>query len=235
MPETVLQSAHKRFGVMPRATTACSKVSIEEDIAEDYLYAGAWNVGDALLQQSARVSGDVPFSDTPAANQEGLKLKLIRVWPEKNDPLTQTDLVDSEDEQVQELILRIRTSLSISHRETLANKLLRLFNDAKEEDPGSAGIAIGSLRTFIAFFQLHPTLKRPTISLTPENNVYASWRDSRRRVLSVHFLASGDVRFVIFKPNDRYPERQFRLSGNATVDILMATVAPHGVLDWITE
>jgi hypothetical protein len=51
----------------------------------------------------------------------------------------------------------------------------------------------------------------------------------------VHFLANGDVHFVIFKPNYRHLERQIRISGIATTDTLMETAAPDGSLDWIAE
>ena len=143
---------------------------------------------------------------------------------------TQVDLLNYEENQIQELILRIKISSSISCKE-LANRLLVLFDDAKEEE---ASIAIGSLRDFYSFFRLYTNLKCPTISLTPEYNIYASWKADRDRVFSVHFLSNGDVRYVIFKPNDRHPERQIRVSGTATIDILQETVASYGVWDWIS-
>jgi len=133
------------------------------------------------------------------------------------------------------LIFRIRTSLSIHYREKLADRLTMLFDDAKEEDFASVGIAGGSLQKFYDFLLLYPSLKCPTISLTPENNIYASWRAGQNRVFSVHFLPDGDTRFVMFKPNDLHPERQVRISGTATADILMATVTPYDVGDWIYE
>ncbi len=34
---------------------------------------------------------------------------------------------------------------------------------------------------------------------------------------------------------DRHPERQIRISGTATTDILMETVPPDGLWDWIAE
>lgn len=181
-----------------------------------------------------------------AASQEGRK-SLIRYWPEKKnpftqvdlldseeDPFTQVDLFDSEEDQVKELISRIRTSKSIPYRQSLANRLLALFNDATEEDPASLGISAGSLHNFYKFLLLHSNLKCPTISLTPDYNIYASWRGEQKRIFSVHFLPNGDARFVIFIPNVRHPERQIRISGAATTDILMETVAPYQVCDWIS-
>ncbi|MCP5002895.1 MAG: hypothetical protein GY941_02945 [Planctomycetes bacterium] len=167
--------------------------------------------------------------------QEGYE-SLLKPWPEKKDPFTQADLLDNEEDQTQDLIFRIRTSTSILYREILANRLLTLFNDAKEEDPASFGIAVDSLRNFYNFLHLHTNLKYPSISLTPDDNIYASWRDEQNKVFSVLFLPNGeDARFVIFKPNNRHPKRQIRISGTATTDILIETVEPYKVLDWISE
>ena len=171
---------------------------------------------------------------TPAVDEEDRKAS-VSDWPENEDPFTQTDLLNKEENQVQDLIFQIRKSLSIPYHESLAKRLLTLFNDAKEEDSASLGIAVGSLRNFYNFLKLHTNLKCPTISLTPDYNIYASWRGKQNRVFSVHFLPNADARFVIFKPNDRHPERQIRLSGIATTDVLMETVVPDAISDWVSE
>jgi hypothetical protein len=157
-------------------------------------------------------------------------------WPEKKDPYTQADLLISEEEQVQELIYKIRKSFVISNRESMANRLLTLFNDAKEEDSTSPGITVSSLRNFYSFLllTLRTNLKYPAISLTPDNDIYVSWRNGQNQVFSVHFLPNEDVRFVIFKPNDRHPERTIRLSGTTTTDTIIETVDSYGVWDWIS-
>lgn len=190
-----------------------------------------WNRGNRLPQKPRKVSRNTYF--LTAASQEGLKT-LIRHWTEKEDPFTQEDLLDSEEDQVKELIFRIKTSKSIPYRQSLANRLFTLFYDAKEEDPTSLGISAGSLRNFYKFILLHTNLKCPTISLTPDYNIYASWRGEQKRIFSVHFLPNGDARFVIFIPNARHPERQIRISGAVTTDILMETVAPYHVCEWIS-
>jgi hypothetical protein len=143
------------------------------------------------------------------------------------------DLVVSEDKQVQELIYRFRTFSSIPYHKKLADRLLSLFNYEKEEDPDSLCIAAGSLRDFYDFLHLHDNLKYPSITLSPDNNILASWRSEQNRVFSVHFLSNKDVRFVIFKPIKKYPDRKFRFSGAATIDTLMDEI-PKDMLDWIT-
>jgi hypothetical protein len=156
-------------------------------------------------------------------------------WLETNDTYTQTDLLDNEDSEVQKLIIQIRKLLSIPYSENLANRLETLFCDAKDEDVDSIGIASSSLRSFYNFLRLNTNLKRPAISLTPENNIYISWRTEQSQVFSIHFLQNDDVRFVMFKPNDSDKERKIRISGTVTTNILMDTVSHYGVSDWISD
>ena len=191
------------------------------------------NIGTWHSPQKAQTERNFEVWITPVV--QGDQKTTISDWPENKDPITQTGLLNNEEGQVQELLFQIRKSLSITYHESLANRILILFNDAKEEDPDCLGIAAESLRNFYNFFRLHTNLKCPTISLTPDYNIYASWRGEQNRVFSVHFLPNGDARFVIFKPNDRHPGRQIRLSGLATTDVLMETVAPDSVSDWISE
>ena len=220
---------------MPDLDLAAQKPSIvygnqliEEDFPSDIPYTGAWVISFKKFPTA------VHYSITPTVNQEESDI-LISDWSKNEDPLTQADLLDNEEDQVQELIFRVRRSTSIPYRKRLANRLLTLFNDAKEEDPDSIGIVPGSLRNFYTFLHLYTKLKYPVISLTPDNNIYASWRGEQNQLFSVHFFSNRDVRYVIFKPNDRHPERQIRTSGSATADILMENIASYGVWDWISN
>ena len=174
------------------------------------------------------------YINTPLVNQVQSDKPLSLLLGNKN-PILQTDLLNNEEDQIQESIFQVKRSRSIPYNENLADMLLALFNAAKEEDPESVGISPASLQNFIDFFLLHTNLKCPTVSLTPDYNIYASWRSEQNRVFSVHFLPNGDARFVIFKPNQRHPERKTRISGVATIDILMQTVMPNRIEDWISE
>ncbi|MDP3040171.1 MAG: hypothetical protein Q8O18_09910 [Deltaproteobacteria bacterium] len=227
MPEIDLLTYDRWLVASRKASTAYGNRFLSDDPTGEEPYSGAWNVERGQYQQKR------PYLLTPAAGQ-GTVDDLISGYFKVEDPFTQADLVETEEEQLQEIIFKLRTSPYISCRE-VADRLLILLNDAKEDDPTSIGIVLGSLRNFYNFFQLHTDLKCPSISLTPDNNIYVSWRAKKNRVFSVHFLPSADVRFVIFKPNDRHPEKQIRLSGTATTDILKETVAPHGVWSWISE
>ena len=154
---------------------------------------------------------------------------------EQEDPLTQVKFLDQEVKGIQGLIFLIRISLSITHRESIADRLLTLINDLKEESQNSQSIALDSLNNFYDFLQLHPNLKIPIITLTPDNYIYASWKEKENRLFSVHFLPGEETRFVMFSPNERHPERPTRISGSTTTDILIETLESSGIIDWIAE
>lgn len=178
---------------------------------------GAWETKKSVFQQFPRYSGSWQKLN-PVANA-----------------VTQTNTIENEADQAKKLVFQIVMSLSAPYRGTLAKRLFELFYDAREEDPASVGIAIGSLRTFFNFMQSCPNLKYPVISLTPEYNIYASWKSAKNKVFSVHFLPGADVRFVIFTPNNMHPNKLIRLSGMATTDVLIKTVEPYGVLNWACD
>jgi hypothetical protein len=141
----------------------------------------------------------------------------------------------TEDESLEEIIWRVGTTLGVGYKEKLAARLTELQTAAQEEEPDGRGIIGKSVQHFTELLKAYPKLKCPAISVTPERNVYASWRAGPDRVFSIHFLPDGNVRFVIFRPNEKHPAEAIRLSGTATLDILMNIVEPHGVLDWATE
>ena len=172
---------------------------------------------------------DFVFDNTPTVNQE--KPKLSVYWQDSG-PSTQAELLSTKDDQVQALIHQIRKSLFISNHENLANKLITLFNVAKEEKLTSLGISVNSLSNFYDFLRLYTNIKNPTLSLTPDYNIYASWR-AENRIFSAHFLPSGDIRFVLFKLNNRHPQHKIRVAGIATYDTLTETVVQESLNDWV--
>jgi len=228
MPEPALNLIPEKFKqVIVRM--ACVNEAIEDDFPGDYQYSGEW---DITLQEPP--IPDAYYIRTALVNQEESVTQIGFFLGNKN-PITQTALLKSEEDQVQELIFQIKRLISISHKDDLANKLLTLFNDAKEEDPDSLGMSARSLQSFANFLLSNTNINCPTISLTPDYNIYASWRHEQNRLFSVHFLPNGDARFVIFKPNNRHPERITRISGVTTTDVLMETVIPYDIEKWISE
>ncbi|MGR3175799.1 MAG: hypothetical protein ACUZ8N_14560 [Candidatus Scalindua sp.] len=235
MVEIVLDRRNKGLGEKEEASLISGNRLVIDNSPDIEAGTGMWNIEALVISRPNQSPKVVRYKITPAVDQEEQD-NLRSEWVGNKDPETQTDLVDNEDKQVQELIYLFRKFRSIPYCKRLADRLLTLFAYAKEEDPFNIGIAAGSLRNFYIFLQLHTNIKYPSISLTPDNNIYASWRGENNRVFSILFLPNGgDARFVVLKPNDRYPKQQIAISGAVTTDIIIETAKPYGVLDWISE
>lgn len=181
----------------------------------------------------------IQYFESPSVNQEYRKPKFKTFWREdaRQNAFTQSDLVSTQDEEAQDLIHQIR-KLSVfpnqERMEMIANRLAELFNFAKEENPARPGISVNSLGNFFAFLTLYTNMRTPNLSLSPDHNIYASWRKAKR-VFSAHFLVDGDIRFVLFTPNQRHPRRRIRVSGTVTGDSLMKIIAPENLSDWVMD
>ncbi len=141
----------------------------------------------------------------------------------------------ADEQSAEEIIWRVQTVLPVQYRARLASRLRELQKAVQEEELDGGGIVVGSLHNFVELLKAHPALRCPAVSVTPDRNIYASWKSGADRVFSIHFLPDGKVRFVIFRPNDKHPGQAIRLSGTATVDVIIGVAAPHGVLAWASE
>jgi len=141
----------------------------------------------------------------------------------------------TENESIEETIWRVVTSLPVGYRTKLASRLREPQEAVQEEDSDHRGITVRSLQHFIEFLKAHPKLRCPAVSVTPDRNIYASWKSSSDHVFSIHFFPDANVRFVIFRPNEKHAGEVIRLSGTATVDVVMSIASQHGVLSWASD
>ncbi len=152
--------------------------------------------------------------------------------PESESPFDYLYELRNEDEKVLELISHIQGQLNIDFAERLTSRIQFLFEVSKEEYPDEIAIISGSLRNFISFLQSSPNLNYPDVVLTPSKNIRVQWKTANNRHFAVEFLSTGDTQFVVFSPDQKHPERTIRLSGLVSLDSLMETVKPHGILGW---
>ena len=143
--------------------------------------------------------------------------------------------VIAEEQSVDEIIRRIRTTLPDRYGQKLSARINELQQAVKDEELDGRGIDAGSLSHFVGVLKAYPAFRCPTVSVTPDRNIYASWKSGKDRVFSVHFLPNGSVRFVIFYPNTEHPGDVIRVSGVATADVVVKVAVPHGILSWATE
>jgi hypothetical protein len=132
---------------------------------------------------------------------------------------------------LQHRIDQIRLSSTLSYRDRFVARIKALLNAYAEENEGRA-FSSDSLRALVNFLEENSGFNYPDLTLTPSGNMYAQWKSGKNKLLSIHFLPTSDTRFVIFKPNPKHKDRIIRISGSTTVDALLETIAPHGVMEW---
>jgi hypothetical protein len=189
--------------------------------------AGHDDIGTGLTNVEI-VSNNSPV--TIFTNQPFVNLEVPSIEPFRGTPFTQLD----EHMRIHSLFFHIRRSVK-NYGDVLAENLITLYNFSKEEDPYDIGISYDSLYNFISFLSWHTDVKKPVVSLTPEKNIYCSWRAGNKRVFSAHFLPNSDVRFVLFNPNDKHPNRISRISGVISVDQLYKVISPYQLKGWVTN
>jgi hypothetical protein len=143
---------------------------------------------------------------------------------------TQTDMLKSEEEEVNRLLLLIK----IFYQKELADILFELHNISKEEEPDYVGMSSESLNNFYNFLQKYRLIKLPNFSLSPEHNIYASW-EVENSVVSIHFLQNKSINFVIFKTNFEQPDTKERSFGTTTINTIDKMISGEIIKKWIEE
>lgn len=218
MPETAFQYLESETSPAVNQVRPKLQVVWREDSSTQ-----AGFLGVETRVASPRIRRNIEFDSTPTVNQENRD----RLVFQRYDPFTQAGLLSTNDNQVKALIYLVR-----EFHESLADRLAALFNAAKAEKSTSPGISYGSLVNFYDFLRMQSKIKKPVLSLTPDYNIYASWR-AENRVFSAHFLPTGELRFVLFKPNPRHPKRKIRIAGITTSDALTEIVSPKSLNGWV--
>ena len=214
-------------------SSAASDVSAPAVLVYPRVSGEAHGVGKTYIVKYTGTSVK-PFEIVPATLVTSRALGTLVTFGQGGSMATQQPPI-TEDESVEEIIWHVGTTLSVRYRAKLASRLSELQKVVQEEELDGRGITVRSLQHFIELLKAYPALRCPAISVTPDRNIYASWKSGHDRIFSIHFLPDGKVRFVIFCPNEKHAGEVIRLSGTATVDVVMSITAPHGVLGWTSE
>jgi hypothetical protein len=246
------EDQEESFGKYWTAKRAMVAYSLSEDFEEEAAFStspdtsASWlantprfvrmtgSAGKTYILDTRTISPVKPLVIFPSALTTSEAIRTPTTAGPGDSMATQQSTV-REDERAEELIWRIGTTPSIRHRVRLAARLTELQKTVREEEMDGRGIAVRSLQHFFEFLKAYPDLRCPTISATPERNIYVSWKSGSNRVFSVHFLPDGNVRFVIFCPNDKHKGEMIRISGTATADTIISIATPHGVLNWASN
>lgn len=104
--------------------------------------------------------------------------------------------------------------LSVSNR-------LRELRQQQSEDPESAEMSIESMASFLTFLHSVRGIRMPSLSLTPDGNIYASWRKGDR-VFSAEFRTGGLATYVLFRPAPGETGPKLRSAGSTPAGQLLS-------------
>lgn len=133
------------------------------------------------------------------------------------------------------LISCIAQNPAVLHAAEIARRI-RQLSQPIEDEPDACEVSPDSLRTTERLFSLYPRLRYPDITLTPHGNVYARWKGTNGSLLSMQLMPEMNVRFVVFTPNRKNPNKVTRISGTEYVDTVIESLEKaYDIADWIFE
>lgn len=138
-------------------------------------------------------------------------------------------------EQMRRQISALRGSGALPYRERLARRLNLLLGALEEEGEEWAEGSPESLRQMLLFLQDVPELRCPTVTVTPSATFRAQWQAGRNEHFAVDFLPDGQVRFVVFAPDPRRPDRVQRVSGIVSRADVLRAIEPYRVHGWAAD
>jgi len=222
--------------IKPQGPYYWAPIRIEdpEDL-EDFQYSGSsfYTQNIALLTHGPIGNVHVEVSITTSEVIQKLSGGFIEISTPES-PFLKIDDSRDDDLKIDELILFCKEALNASFGKQLSERI-RYIVEYETSDPEGILISYLSLRNLVAFIQQEPRLKFPDIVLSGSGNFVAEWRKSSSRHFSAEFLPSGDVSFVVFKPNPLEPERPIRLCEICPWQNLIEEITPHHVLSWAID
>jgi hypothetical protein len=153
-------------------------------------------------------------------------------------PVSDFDVLDelrTPKGQIQRQIPAFRRGGGLPYRERLARRLDFLLSALEEEEETWAEDSPDSLRQMLLFLQAVPDFRCPTVTITPAATFRAEWQAGQNRHLAIDFLPDGQVRFVVFAPDPRHPERVQRVSGVVSRSDVIRAVEPYRVHRWAAD
>jgi hypothetical protein len=139
------------------------------------------------------------------------------------------------EERIRRQISAVRKGSRLLYRERLARRLVLLLSALEEEDEPWEESSPESLRHMLLFLETLPDFRCPTITITPSATFRAQWSPDSTRHFAVDFVPDGQVRFVVFSPDPRHPDRVQRVSGIASWENVMKAVEPYRVHRWAAD
>lgn len=191
---------------------------------DPHILRSTWELAAAVVYVVAPGVGSSGSADIESAPDEA--------------PASDFDVLDelrTPKGQIQRQITALRRGGRLPYRERLARRLDILLEALEEEEETWTETSPDSLRQMLLFLQAVPDFRCPTVTMTPSATFRAQWQAGRDRHFAVDFLPDGQVRFVVFAPDPRHPDRVQRVSGIVGRAEVIRAVEPYNVHRWAAD
>lgn len=198
--------------------------------ATDILYINgstdrpSWELTPALFDVPARGVAPTESADIESAPDEAT-VSDFDVLDELRTPKG----------QIQRQIAAFRRGGGLPYRERLARRLEFLLGAPEEEGEEWGEHSPASLRQMFLFLQDVSDFQYPSVTVTPSATFRTQWQAGQNQHFAVDFLPDGQVRFVVFAPDPRHPERARRVSGVVSRTDIMKVIEPYKVHRWAAD
>jgi hypothetical protein len=122
---------------------------------------------------------------------------------------------------------KLAMHLDRSARDRLFRQL-DLLHDEEEWAPEDKPVNLASYKTLVRAILYHQVDSRPALSLMPNGNLLALWRDGDDK-LTVEFLPDNRTRWFVQCNSDSGPER---VTGTTPLERLRTVLQPYGAERW---
>lgn len=134
----------------------------------------------------------------------------------------------------QSVIDQIRV-MGFACAQEIYSRLVHLDEITEDEYPDEELICVPSLKDFRKFLALRCDWICPEICTSARGNISAEWYIDDFHHIAVDFLGDGKLKFVMFAPDIKRPEKTVPISGIPSIEGFLEAVAPFKVRDWITD
>jgi hypothetical protein len=148
---------------------------------------------------------------------------------------TTLDELRTPEGQIRRQIRSLGAGSRLAYYGHLARRLEFLIEAMEEEGESWAENSPESLRTMLLFLQSQPYLRYPQLTITPAATFRVQWIGDTSGHFAADFLPDGQVRFVVFCPDPRHPDRIQRVSGLTSWENVITAVEPYNVLRWAVD
>jgi hypothetical protein len=153
-------------------------------------------------------------------------------WRETRRRTTYETVAESGTAEIEKwrLMLDLFRHEAYPHAEDVAERLRHLHEIEPEDD--EEPISLDSVAMLLSFLVPFTSKAQPAITVTPDGNIYATWKAEGGRHCGVEFTPARSAKLVLMVPGDADTGAGIHIAGRMGTSELERTLRLHGIHIW---